>query len=113
MNSTKAPHENQAVLLWFYEQFPQAFSARKKQVKPLQRGIMEDIVDIYERLDVAPFSRKRLRQGLNYYTSSKAYLLSQQEGVYRVDLFGNEVEKVDKAQAKYASERFQTRYGEK
>ncbi len=74
---------------------------------------MEDIVDIYERLGVPPFSRKRLRQAINSYTSTKAYLSCQLEGVYRVDIFGSDVEKVDKEQATYAKERYQVRFGAK
>lgn len=103
----------QVVVNWLVDNFPQAFSKAKKQVKPLQLGIIEDILDCYERLDVAPFSKKRLRSGLNFYTSSKGYLQAQTEGAYRVNIFGQNVEPVTASQAQYATEKLAEKYGAK
>lgn len=101
------------VSAWLVETFPKAFSRVRKQVKPLQLGIIEDVMDIYERLDVPPFSRKRLRSGLNFYTSSKAYLQAQVEGAWRVNILGQLVEPVSKEQAQYATEKLSARAAER
>ena len=101
------------VSAWLVETFPKAFSRVRKQVKPLQLGIIEDVMDIYERLDVPPFSRKRLRSGLNFYTSSKAYLQAQVEGAWRVNILGQPVEAVSKEQAQYAADKLSARAAER
>ncbi len=95
---------------WLSDHFPGAFFKQSKQIKPLKLGIFDDIVDFYERLDTPPFSKKSLREALNYYSASPAYLNCQKEGVGRVDLYGNEVDIVTGEQAKYAWQRYQQRY---
>lgn len=98
---------------WLIEHFPAAFFKKTSDVKPLKIGIFEDILDFYERLDVPPFSKKALREAINYYSASPAYLKCQKTDAARVDLYGNEVDVVTEDQAKYAYQRFQKRYGEK
>lgn len=95
---------------WLVEHFPAAFFKKSKYIKPLKLGIFDDIIDFYERLDTPPFSKKVLREGLNYYSASPAYLNAQKEGAARVDLYGNEVDVVTLDQAKYAYQRYQQRY---
>lgn len=99
-----------AVIDWLIEHFPNAFFKKSSEVKPLQIGIFEEILDFYERLDTPPFSKKILKESLNFYSSSPAYLKCQQPGVARVDLFGNELDEVTNDQAKYAYQRYQERY---
>lgn len=98
---------------WLVDHFPAAFFKKSKHVKPLKIGIFDDIIDIYERLDSPPFSKKTLREALNYYSASPAYLNCQKANSARVDLFGIEVDVVTEEQAKYAYQRFQQRYAEK
>jgi len=98
---------------WLIEHFPAAFFKKTTQIKPLKIGIFDDIIDFYERLDSPPFSKKTLREALNYYSASPAYLSSQKTDTARVDLFGNEVDVVTDDQAKYAHQRYQQRYVEK
>lgn len=95
---------------WFIEHFPAAFFKKGTHVKPLKIGIFDDIIDFYERLEAPPFSKKSIREALNYYSASKAYLMAQKTGTARVDLFGNEVDVVTAEQAKYAYQRYQERY---
>ena len=102
-----------AIIDWLAEHFPAAFFKQGKQVKPLKIGVFDDIIDFYERLDSPPFSKKNLREALNYYSASPAYLNCQKTSTARVDLFGNEVDVVTEEQAKYAFQRFQQRYVEK
>lgn len=98
---------------WLTEHFPAAFFKKARDVKPLKVGIFDDIIDFYERLDSPPFSKKTLREALNYYSASPAYLNCQKADVARVDLFGNEVDVVTIDQAKYAHQRYRDRYSEK
>ncbi|KTD19268.1 ProQ-like, activator of ProP osmoprotectant transporter [Legionella lansingensis] len=101
------------IIDWLIEHFPGAFFKKGNQVKPLQIGIFDEIIDFYERLDTPPFSKKALREALSYYSSSPAYLNCQKPNAARVDLYGNEVDVVTEEQAKYAHQRYQQRYGDK
>lgn len=95
---------------WLVEHFPAAFFKKGQHIKPLKIGIFDDIIDFYERLDSPPFSKKMLREALNYYSASPAYLNCQKANAARVDLFGIEVDVVTEEQAKYAHQRYQQRY---
>jgi ProP effector len=105
--------EKQAIIDWLIEHFPNAFFKKGKQIKPLQIGIFDDIVEFYERIDSPTFSKKALREALSYYSSSPAYLNCQKANTARVDLYGNEVDVVTEEQAKYAHQRYQQRYVDK
>lgn len=100
-------------IAWLIEYFPAAFFKHSKHVKPLKIGIFDDIIDFYERLASPPFSKKVLREAINYYSSSPAYLSCQKKDTPRVDLYGNDVDLVTEEQAKYAYRRFQQFYVEK
>jgi len=80
--------------------FPRAFSWHTP--KPLKIGIYDDRVG-YQRSD--KLSQAKIRQSLAYYTSSPAYLASQQAGVLRVDLQGHVMGDVTLAQAQQAVKR--------
>jgi ProP effector len=95
---------------WLIEHFPSAFFKQSRDIKPVKIGIFDEIVTFYDRLESPPFSKKKLREALNYYSSSPAYLTNQKIGVARVDLYGNEVDIVTEDQARYAYQRFQERY---
>jgi len=95
---------------WLSEHFPAAFFKKSNQIKPLKIGIFDDIIDFYERLESPPFSKKALREALNYYSASPAYLSCQKVDTARVDLYGNEVDVVNADQARYAYQRYQQRY---
>ena len=106
--------KNKLIIIdWLAEHFPAAFFKKSKQIKPLKIGVFDDIIDFYERLESPPFSKKSLREALNYYSASPAYLSCQKANSARVDLFGIEVDVVTEEQAKYAHLRFQQRYAEK
>lgn len=101
------------VIDWLAEHFPSAFQLKPKLVRPLKIGIFDDIIDFYERLDSPPFSKKLLREALNYYSGSPAYLSCQKANMPRIDLYGNEVDMVTQEQENYARQRFQQRYVDK
>lgn len=105
--------EKKEIISWLIDTFPQAFFERASEIKPLQIGIFKlAILEFYERLN-PPFSTQALKEGLQYYSSSPAYLNCQKEGVARIDIFGNEVDIVTKQQAEYAFDRFQKLYNKK
>lgn len=101
------------LIAWLAEHFPAAFFLKPSLVQPLKIGIFDDIIDFYERLESPPFSKKGLREALNYYSGSPAYLHCQKANVARVDLYGNEVDMVTAEQELYAKQRFQQRYVDK
>ncbi|MFY7697954.1 MAG: ProQ/FINO family protein [Legionella sp.] len=105
--------EKLKVIDWLVEHFPAAFYKKYNQLKPLKIGIFDDIMDFYQRLDSPTFSKKLLREALNYYSSSPAYLHCQKINSPRIDLFGNEVDLVTEEQARYAQQRYQQRYASK
>lgn len=113
IKNNHARHEKQNMVNWLADNFPAAFFLQAKRVKPLKIGIFDDIIDFYERLEAPPFSKKMLREALNYYSASPAYLSCQKLNIERIDLYGNPVDIVTDAQAQYAQQRYQQRYGEK
>ena len=101
--------EKQKVINWLIETFPSAFFKKAREVKPLKIGILDDILDHYHRLEIPPFSKRLLREGLHYYTGSTVYLRQQKANSPRIDLFGNEVDLVSDEQARYATETLASR----
>lgn len=97
-------------LQWLIETFPNAFFSRSREVRPLQIGIFDEILLFQARLTTPPFSRKALREALNYYSASPAYLRCQATDAPRLDLFGAIVDEVTEEQAKYAQQRYESRY---
>jgi ProP effector len=108
-----AKKEKLIIIDWLIEHFPAAFFKKNNQVRPLQIGIFDEILEFYERIENPSFSKKALREAISYYSASPAYLKSQQTNAARVDLFGNEIDIVTEEQAKYAYQRYQARYMEK
>jgi ProP effector len=105
-----AKKERLQTIDWLIEYFPAAFFKQARDIKPLKIGIFDEIIEFYDRLNTPPFSKKKIREALNYYSASPGYLNSQKTGAARIDLYGNEVDIVTDEQAKYAYHRFQERY---
>lgn len=95
---------------WLSETFPAAFFKKSSHIKPLKLGILEDIFGFYDCLESPPFSKRALREAINYYTGSKFYLLAQKNNAARIDLYGNEVDIVNEEQAHYAYNKYKMRY---
>lgn len=101
--------ELQEIIDWLIEHFPKAFTKESRRVKPLSLGIMEEVVDYYDRLTIPPFSKKKLRMAISSYTSSNAYLRAHLAGRMRVDIYGHEVEPLTSDMAQYAKEKLSER----
>jgi len=104
-----AKKERLKIIDWLIEYFPSAFFKQTRDIKPLKIGVFDDIIAFYDRLETPFFSKKKLREALNYYSASPAYLSSQKTGNVRIDLYGNEVDLVTEDQARYAHNRLQDR----
>ena len=105
--------ERLKIIDWLIEYFPSAFFKQTRDIKPLKIGVYDDIIAFYDRLEAPVFSKKKLREALNYYSASPAYLTSQKTGQVRIDLYGNEVDLVTEDQARYAHRRLEERYNPK
>ena len=112
-NEHSSRREMDDVIQWLHENFPLSFPRELKSIKPLQLGVMDELLDFFYRLEHRPFSKKKLRSGLNFYTTSPRYLLSQKQGEPRVNLYGEQVELVTESQAEYAREKYDKMYGQK
>ncbi|WP_026317615.1 RNA chaperone ProQ [Algicola sagamiensis] len=88
------------VISYLAEKFPSCFFI-EGDVKPLKIGIFKDIA---ERLDEADkVSKTQVRQALRKYTSSWKYLRSVQENDHRIDLDGQQAEKLEEQHKEYAA----------
>lgn len=105
-----AKKERLETIAWLIEYFPNAFFKHPKDVRPLQIGIFDAIMTFCDGLERPPYGKRKIREALNYYSASKAYLTSQQSGAARIDLYGNEVDIVSEEQARYAFQRYKERY---
>ncbi|NDH09364.1 MAG: protein convertase [Gammaproteobacteria bacterium] len=92
---------------WLVATFPNAFSRKPKEIKPLKIGILEDIYEHMDNLNNPEFSKQDIKQAIQFYSSSPMYLGCQKEDAARVDLFGQEVDIVNHEQAKYAQQRYE------
>lgn len=92
---------------WLVSTFPNAFSRKPKEIKPLKIGILEDIYQHLDNLNYPEFNKQDIKQAIQFYSSSPMYLNCQKEDSARVDLFGQEVDVVNHEQAKYAQLRFE------
>lgn len=91
---------------WLISYFPNAFSKKPKEIKPLKIGILEDIYAFYNCLQYPEVTKQDIKHAIQYYSSSVLYLANQKENEPRIDLYGQEVDVVNKEQAKYAQQRY-------
>lgn len=89
--------------------FPNCFYGMS-QVKPLQKGIKQDLVKRLSTLPAIVIEDKAcMVKSLAYYVNTASYHKSMIEGAIRVDLDGNEAGIVTAEEAKYAIDRHQAR----
>jgi len=101
MESTDKFSNSREVIAFLAETFPNCFSLQG-EAKPLKIGIFQDLA---EKLSDEPrVSKTLLRSSLRHYTNSWRYLYSIKEGVFRVDLDGNQGEAIEKDHAEHAAQ---------
>lgn len=97
----KKPSTVKEVIALLAEHYPNCFSVQGP-AKPLKIGVFQDLAATVT--DESVFSKTQLRQALRVYTSSWRYLESIKVDTARVDLNGEDVEKIDQQQADHAAE---------
>jgi len=89
----------EATIAELVRQFPHAFVADPAQLRPLKRGILDDI---YARTDV---SHRRIKAALQSYCNSVHYLKVSTEGTVRIDIAGEPAGDVTAKEAESARQR--------
>ncbi|EAR27968.1 putative solute/DNA competence effector [Pseudoalteromonas tunicata D2] len=87
------------VLSYLYEQFPNCFF-EKEGIKPLKVGIFKDVAERIEGDERV--SKTQVRQALRKYTSNWRYLEAVTKHAFRIDLDGNDCEKVEQEHIDHA-----------
>ncbi|MCG7535086.1 RNA chaperone ProQ [Pseudoalteromonas sp. OOF1S-7] len=99
METTNKLKDIKEVLDFLYAEFPQCFK-QKDGIKPLKVGIFKDIAARIEGSEKV--SKTQVRQALRKYTSSWRYLEAVINNEFRVDLDGNDAEKVEQEHVEHA-----------
>jgi ProP effector len=89
-----------AVLAFLYKEFSVCFK-EKDGIKPLKVGIFKDIAQRIEGNDNV--SKTQIRQALRKYTSHWRYLEAVSKVEFRIDLDGNDCEKVEQEHIDHAA----------
>jgi sRNA-binding protein len=88
-----------ATIAELVRQFPHAFSADPAQMRPLKRGILDDV---YARTVV---SHRRIKAALQSYCNSAHYLKASTQGTVRIDIAGEPAGDVTAQEAESAQQR--------
>ena len=99
METTNKLKDINEVLEFLYQEFPNCFK-QKEGIKPLKVGIFKDIAERIEGSEKV--SKTQVRQALRKYTSHWRYLEAVVNNEYRVDLDGNQAEKVEQEHVEHA-----------
>lgn len=75
-------------LRWLQNKFPAAFDNRI-QIRPLNIGIMNEILQHVQEAEAAGISKSKLREAVVLYTRRLDYLACLKARELRIDLFGN------------------------
>lgn len=89
--------------------FPDCFKA-PNEVKPLKKGIKEDLVKRLSTLEnIVTEDKACMVKSLSYYVNTAAYHKNMVEGAMRIDLDGNSAAAVTAEEAKYSLDRQQAK----
>lgn len=100
MDSTNKLKDIKEVLNYLFTEFPACFK-EKDGIKPLNVGIFKDIAERIENDERV--SKTQVRQALRKYTSNWRYLESVTKHEFRIDLDGNDAEKVEQEHVEHAN----------
>ena len=104
MEPTEKFTNSKDVIAFLAESFPNCFSV-EGDAKPLKIGIFQDLATRLENEERV--SKTLLRSTLRHYTNSWRYLHSVKEGVFRVDLDGNNDAQIEKEHADHAQQQLE------
>ncbi len=99
METTNKLKDINEVLDFLYQEFPQCFK-QKDGIQPLKVGIFKDIAERIEGSEKV--SKTQVRQALRKYTSNWRYLEAVTKSEFRIDLDGNQGEKVEQEHIEHA-----------
>ncbi|WP_372761994.1 RNA chaperone ProQ [Pseudoalteromonas sp.] len=99
METTNKLKDMNEVLEFLYQEFPHCFK-QKDGIKPLKVGIFKDIAERIEGSEKV--SKTQVRQALRKYTSNWRYLEAVTKSEFRIDLDGNQAEKVEQEHIDHA-----------
>ena len=100
MDSTNKLKDIKEVLNYLFTEFPACFK-EKDGIKPLKVGIFKDIAERIEGDERV--SKTQVRQALRKYTSNWRYLEAVTKHEFRIDLDGNDAEKVEQEHVEHAT----------
>lgn len=89
-------------LQWLQNKFPAAFDNRL-QIRPLNIGIMNEILQYAEEAETAGISKSKLREAVVLYTRRLDYLACLKARELRIDLLGNSSFPVSEDEAERAA----------
>jgi ProP effector len=95
-------------LHWLQNKFPAAFDNRT-QIRPLNIGIMSDILQHAEQAHALGISKSKLREAVVLYTRRLDYLACLKAREFRVDLLGNPSVTVSEEEAECAAVKIKKR----
>lgn len=95
-------------LHWLQTRFPAAFDNRT-QIRPLNVGIMTDILQHADQADLVGISKSKLREAVVLYTRRLDYLACLKAREFRVDLMGNPSVPVTEEEAERAAAKIKKR----
>lgn len=99
METTNKLKDINEVLAFLYQEFPQCFK-QKEGIQPLKVGIFKDIAERIEGSEKV--SKTQVRQALRKYTSNWRYLEAVTKSEFRIDLDGNQGDKVEQEHISHA-----------
>lgn len=88
---------------WLAQTFPEAFNTECR-VRPLKKGILQDIFDYIEQNDTPPFSKSKIREAVVMFTRRMEYLVCVKSRNTRVNLLGEPAGDITDAEAEFAAE---------
>lgn len=89
-------------LAWLATQFPAAFD-NSSRIRPLKKGIMDDLLVYTDKALDAGISKSKLREAVVVFTRRLDYLTCLKSREMRIDLEGNLIEEVTEEEAEHAS----------
>jgi len=91
-------------LKWLAKTFPEAFDTNNR-VRPLKKGILEDIFTYLEEKPESNISKSKIRQAVVMFTRRMEYLVCVKCRNPRINLQGEYVDDVTDAEVEYAAEK--------
>ena len=89
-------------LEWLAQQFPEAFD-NSKRIRPLKKGIMNDILECADEAATIGISRSKFREAVVIFTRRLDYLTCLKAQEMRIDLHGNPITPVNAEDAGQAA----------